>query len=787
MDTKQIYINKKNYDILLSVFKKNCPNINLIILEKSVQKAMILVSDSRPIIKNNENKDEVILELNKKVVDLLTPLIKSKPQKNIEIDIQKNIKKNIQPDNRLDFSGDNISGMIFDKDVYGNNTVPGVMEYPKIQDVKSNLSIENIEKERKVLDPVVKNINFQEDTNETPTMEDISKLFDQLVNNRNESDIKNLPVENSSLNNLSLNNLSLNNSSLNNSLITTPQNQQQQQSQTKRVITNSLYNTGFKDQKSTDIENILNEPINNISPDFGPAVSSLNSVILPPKYNLITNTIYIIIDSQDRNFATYPFATNFQVKFSPTGDSITYDTFTDKKNNILYETKTIYYGDRNAQLPDVIDNINKIICTSSIIPTLFNYVGGRNPVKFVKATTELPTPAQYQNYYVTPFEGKFTESTGIPISIFNEPYLLLNIEELQNTYYGTNTQSNNAFAKLTIPYANNNLRYNIPSKFIECKTTNVEETLVYSPILQGKLDKMTLKLNNKNGKLMKFGYDVLYIESISRGTLQYANGCNQFYNTKLKIAKTNKYYLNYCKQDTINSHSVCPGDLLYLYSTIPRDDSVIYFSENVHIINIEIIDKLTDNPEETEYIKLSMHFCTDLNELKERKNKNQCGVCNQTDLINFQDIFPKDNSSNCEYYIYLIIEGDSNFYKVYGFDGEDIILKVNKSFNINSQINGIGFTKSNTRGYNTDDENSLFSNNGYHVTSVGNMNFNGKKDNKDDDQFWNIEIDYPYEYIKNKNIDDGDIFLVQQKLQISYTFKVEYLVKNYEQLNSQLN
>ena len=114
-------------------------------------------------------------------------------------------------------------------------------------------------------------------------------------------------------------------------------------------------------------------------------------------------------------------------------------------------------------------------------------------------------------------------------------------------------------------------------------------------------------------------------------------------------------------------------------------------------------------------------------------------------------------------------------------------MKVNKSFNIHSQINGIGFTKSNTRGYNTDDDHSLFSNNGYHVTSVGNMNFNGKKDNKDDDQFWNIEIDYPYEYIKNKNIDDGDIFLVQQKLQISYTFKVDYLVKNYEQLNSQLN
>jgi hypothetical protein len=67
------------------------------------------------------------------------------------------------------------------------------------------------------------------------------------------------------------------------------------------------------------------------------------------------------------------------------------------------------------------------------------------------------------------------------------------------------------------------------------------------------------------------------------------------------------------------------------------------------------------------------------------------------------------------------------------------------------------------------------------------MNFDGETDINDDNDFWYIEINYPYEYIKDKFIDNGDLFIVQQKLQISYTFKFDYLTKNYKILDSNLN
>ena len=62
----------------------------------------------------------------------------------------------------------------------------------------------------------------------------------------------------------------------------------------------------------------------------------------------------------------------------------------------------------------------------------------------------------------------------------------------------------------------------------------------------------------------------------------------------------------------------------------------------------------------------------------------------------------------------------------------------------------------------------------------------------DIDNYWNVEINFPYEslpeYLKNPNIyQEGEIFIIQQKLQITYTFEITTKVKDYGKLNSKLN
>jgi hypothetical protein len=94
----------------------------------------------------------------------------------------------------------------------------------------------------------------------------------------------------------------------------------------------------------------------------------------------------------------------------------------------------------------------------------------------------------------------------------------------------------------------------------------------------------------------------------------------------------------------------------------------------------------------------------------------------------------------------------------------------------------IGIAKSNLRGNNNNTMNSLFRNYGYHVLSVGNTI----------DTQWQIEIDFSYqnlpEHYKDTNFYiPGSVFLIQDKLQLSYTFTITTMVKDYKQLKSGLN
>ena len=54
------------------------------------------------------------------------------------------------------------------------------------------------------------------------------------------------------------------------------------------------------------------------------------------------------------------------------------------------------------------------------------------------------------------------------------------------------------------------------------------------------------------------------------------------------------------------------------------------------------------------------------------------------------------------------------------------------------------------------------------------------------DDVGDVTIDLPYKYIKKdeKYIDSNEIFFIQAKLQTSYTFRIQTMVKDYEKLES---
>jgi hypothetical protein len=110
----------------------------------------------------------------------------------------------------------------------------------------------------------------------------------------------------------------------------------------------------------------------------------------------------------------------------------------------------------------------------------------------------------------------------------------------------------------------------------------------------------------------------------------------------------------------------------------------------------------------------------------------------------------------------------------------------------------IGISKSNLRGTNNDDPQSLFYNAGYNVLNKGNIDTNTEivdtlinVSNIDNISFI-IEINYPYnklpDYLKDQTkYIPGEIFLIQEKMQISYTFEITTMIKDYSIVSSKLN
>ena len=745
-------------------------------------------------------KEEYLFLMNKKVYDIITPIIIKKLDQNKikEKEIQKNSilsnknqnqsqinnnqNKNITMTNsKKRDSLQTSSEPIFDSLLLKNYETPAIIDYPKPssnlkKDENMENKITNLENERNVLTPKIRPIDFTVKQEEKPA--NTLKLYNDLLGNYNQqvADMTNFEISQKNINNkvekLEENNLStpidillMSQSQVNEiNEINTAYNRTDIETFIPSEINqnqNIKQNYSYSSVNNDDLNNNYNNDIHtrNITQNYNQEFSSVNNknsniLFKEPTFKIVHKKFYIIFDSSDRDLYEYPNPTSFQVKFSPAGNNFIFQNYYDNYNTLILSEKNIVYGDASKlSVQETFDNINNISCKSVNVPTNTIYIGSTDPQSTL---------------------------TGTPLNIFKESYLYLVIPELRGPYRGGNLLAYNSFAKLLVNYGDNNNSTTliVNSDFTTLNTADNHEYFLYDPVSAGKIDKLTLNLVNKNGLQYNFGIDKLYVQGFSQGNLRYNGYCGpQYLTTIFTIQNINDEYIKYCSLynkfgncNLLNSHSITNGDLLYFYDTRPTFDQIAFLENNIHISKLK-------------YDKVNMFLTIYVSYSKETDGKMK------NIPVNFKYIIPGGNNNDIylykDYYIILFdSKSNKNYYlKIVSFTDNSITVIYNNSLPSFSNYKSIkiGIAKANLRGTNNEEGESLFNKNGYNVISVGNTI----------DNMWNIEIDFPYDnlpdYLVNNMYNPGEIFLIQEKMQISYTFTVTINTKDYETLQSGLN
>jgi len=764
-------------------------------------------------------EQEYLFLMNKKVYDIVYPIIdksvtsinKKKPIPEIQ-----NTKSNyISPsDKKKNIS---INDNLFDPVLIKNYETQALMDYPKpgatkISSDVSTMQMKKIESDRSTLTPKIKPIDFSmksdnEDKGITVQMyNDLLTTYNKQVDNMStfEDGQKNInkkieTIEENQL--LDYNNNQnmytpidlLKNKKETANFFQTENNSETDINSLLKNLENSVAfnrndietfmssndivdNNNYTNINNVDSENtfkkninfstISNDNTNNFNNDLNSytinqipnlefsSTLQKSPIILEPKFKLIEKKYFIIFDSKDRDLELYPLSTSFQVKFAPSPNNYVYNAYSDSYGTLILSEKNIVYGSNTQiNIQETFDNIKSIKCTYASVPTNIIWYASQGP-----QVSEL----------------------GSPRSIYCEPYLYLVIPEIKGPYRGGNTLISNAFSKLGVDESSNNVGRFINNYFTSLICSS-DEVFLYDPVLHGKIDKMTLQMYNKYGQLYDFGIDKLYIESFEPGIKQYNGYCgDEYISTSFFIQSKNSDYISYCSQyykntqcDLINSHPVRESNKIYFYSTLPNQDQIAFLEDNIYI------SKIKYNNDKTANIYLSYKKVIDGKE--------------KTISVSLKDIIPGGSTNNeLLFKDYLIVIYDSKGNKYYYLS---IVSFTNVSLTNNYVVVNvdslpvytkytnlkIGIAKKNLRG-NTDLElDSLFCIYGFIVINIGIDQINNFK----------IEINFPYEnlpqYIKDGYYTPGDIFLIQDKMQISYNFEITTMVKDYIDVNSKIN
>ena len=543
------------------------------------------------------------------------------------------------------------------------------------------------------------------------------------------------------------------------------------------------------------IQNKLDE--NNLSYN-SQNINNTSNVILQKKSKYTTKKYFIVIDSRDRNLDLYPKSTHFMVKFSPATDDkiIKPICVTIGNNTIIYVIKEDIIGDsHHANIPITFENIVSIKCTQAIIPLDSVYICGIAPNKYypnsVDTICNYPGTFPVKNYSRTAIWNNYI---GIETTILDEPYLLLNVKELESySPYSasTNTGLRNAMTRLCYDTS-----YGQLSPFIKMFASDVDEYYVHSPTTLGKLNTFTISLRTPTNTLVDLGQDKIYVKKFEESPL-YINNCKSTNKSKqVRVYLSNDK--NFCAfspecgcGDSIYSHGCRPGDLLYFYNTQPCNPIFVVFQNETYTITY---NNFTINP------------------IAETTSGNY--IININITTETFDVVPIDFSKFLQVDDFIVLKygGKDNFYKVISFiDNYHIIIETNNpNFIVElSPIIKVGYAKNDRRGYQNNDKYDLIYRGGVRVCEVGDINNSGNIIGPNfcseydpnvfdsqgtpfllDEQVYFFDINLPWDTFPSCYKDPyykNNIFFIKQKLQVSYTFKIEIMEKNSDYLDSYIN
>lgn len=753
---EKIFFSDNNKDILKQIINEDYKENNNINLQSIINKNMnyVINNVSKEPPKNMNNKEYLFL-MNKKVYDL------SSKQINNIIRNSKKVEKKEPNQNNISSESKRIENNVFDNQILSQYETPPVIDYPKPGNSSNeglllNNKVDEIQREREEIHPKQKEVKFEDEKKDEAN--NTVDLYNDLLSTYNQQlmNMDNFEKENKKINKEVEDKETIENLNYQMNKLTPINNLNQENIKLEDDIISkdvgSINNFNRNDPSLFSNNNYDLEPsINHIDDNnyvnyngkdlnySGNRNKYDNIMINEPNFNIIDKSYYVVFNSKWRDLGIYITANDFQIKFAPASNSFLFKKYEDENGFFILNEKTIFLGDNSTNnVGETFDNIKNIELTNIIVPT-------------------------YTSEYLRLGTDKLQHSNNL----YKDNYLLLEIPELTSNFRGGNTIFKKSFAKLGMNYSNIKINDVVVSNFLDLHVDKQENNQNYTPVSGGKMDKMTLRLVNKNGRLYNFGLDKLYINNFQKGSLK--RFCDQeIYTTKFDIIMTNDEYLEYnniympnleCKR--VVENPIEYSDLLYFYYKIPNNDQLAYFNDEIKVNDIKI-DK-SDNT-----IRINLYY------MKDNKKVS-------VNFINFIK-FINSNNSPLDNFYFTIIEKQKYDLKVKRVTQSYLFLEYYSDFPTitKSKITRLAFSLSNNSGNFSNSPNSLFTIYGHNVISSETNN-----------DIITVDINFPYDYlpyyIQNNLFSNGDLFLIQDKKQITYTFKITSNIKDYQKLDSYLN